>query len=155
LVLVLSVGGVALATSSAPTSDGGVTPYILDNPQNPGGNVACSELGYENSSDRVNYNEGSFDAAFPAGISVSTGGTYVAWTSTFPIGAVIVKGSNAANIYEYIPGSLGDEDLAAPINESGGPAGLSNLTFCWDGEVVEQLCPELEATGLFGLGILD
>jgi len=153
LVLVLAVGGVALATSSQPTSDGGVAPYIFDEAENPGGNVACIELGYENSSARANYTGGNnFDAAFPAGISVTvTNGTYVGWTSTFPIGAVIVKGSNEANIYEY-GGSLGDSGLASPINASGGPAGLSNLTFCWDDQGEEEECPpELQPAGLLGI----
>ena len=154
LVLVLSVGGVALATTSAPTSNGGVVPYILDDAQNPGGNVACSELGYENSSIRANYTGGnSFDNPFPGGISVTvSGGTYVTWSSSFPIGAVVVKGSAAANIYEYAPASLGDSGLASPINESGNPAGLSNLTFCWNGDEVEELCPELPE--FLSLGIL-
>jgi len=153
LVLVLSVGGVALATASAPTSNGGVVPYIFDDAQNPGGNVACSELGYENSSVRANYTGGnSFDNPFPDGISVTvSSGTYVTWSSDFPIGAVIVKGSAAANIYEYAPASLGDSGLASPINASGNPAGLSNLTFCWNGEEPE-LCPELPE--ILPLGIL-
>jgi hypothetical protein len=128
----LLVGAMAVmaATLSSPTSDGGVVPYILKDAQ--GGNVECEQLGYDFSSDRVNYN-GGFDAEFPEGIEVTvTDGTYVAWTSTFPIGAVIVKGGNAANIYEYIPPSLGDSGLASPPNESGDPAGLSNLTFCWN-----------------------
>ncbi|HJR81336.1 MAG TPA: hypothetical protein VJ821_14800, partial [Anaerolineales bacterium] len=101
------------STPSTPVSDGGVTPYILNTP-GPGGNVSCDMLGYAFSSARANYNAGSdsFDAAFPAGITVTvTDGTYVAWTSTFPIGAVIVKGSDDANIYEYIPASLGDSGL--------------------------------------------
>ena len=153
LVLVLAVGGVALATSSQPTSTGGVAPYIFDEAANPGGNVACIELGYENSSARANYTGGnSFAAPFPDGISVTvTNGTYVGWTSTFPIGAVIVKGSNEANIYEY-GGSSGDSGLASPINASGGPAGLSNLTFCWDDQGEEEECPpELQPTGLLGI----
>jgi hypothetical protein len=125
-------------TPSGPTSNGGVKPYIVDDP-GPGGNVTCEQLGYEHSASSGtggnNYNSGSnsFENPWPAGISVTvTGGTYVAWTSTFPIGAVIVKGGNAANIYEYIPPSLGDSGLASPTNSSGDPAGLSNLNFCWN-----------------------
>lgn len=121
-------------TNSSPTSSGGVIPYIVS-PAGPGGNVTCTMLGYANSSARVNYN-GSFDAAFPTGISVTvTGGTYVAWTSTFGIGAVIVKGGNDANVYEYSPTRTSDSGLASPPNSSGNPAGLSNLTFCWNGPI--------------------
>lgn len=113
-----------------------VTPYIVANP-GPGGNVTCAQLGYEKSSARANYNSGSgtFDRAFPTGINVTVkSGIYVDWTSTFGIGAVIVKGGNAANIYEYMPQKREDEGLASPPNASGGPAGLSNLTFCWNPE---------------------
>jgi hypothetical protein len=121
------------ATASSPTSGNGITPYIVDEP-GPGGNVTCEQLGYELSSARVNYEDGSFDATFPAGIEVSTDGKYVSWASSFGIGAVIVKGSNNANVYEYFPQSKGDYGLASPVNASGNPADLSNLTFCWNPE---------------------
>jgi hypothetical protein len=122
-------------TASTPTSTGGVVPNIVD-PAGPGGNVECSALGYTYSSARSNYGSGGFDAAFPTGISVTvTSGTYVAWTSTFDIGAVIVKGGPAANVYEYSPPATSDSGLASPPNASGGFAGLSNLTFCWNGPI--------------------
>jgi hypothetical protein len=57
------------------------------------------------------------------------------WSSTLPIDAVIVKGSNAANVYEYNPESIGDTNLVTPINPSGGYAGLSHVNFCYDYEV--------------------
>jgi len=44
---------------------------------------------------------------------------------------VIVKGGNDANVYYYDEGSYGDVDLASPVNASGKPAGLSNLSFCF------------------------
>lgn len=133
------------AVASGPVSDGGVTPYIVDEP-GPGGNVTCEQIGFEYGSERVNFGSGGFDASFPAGITVEvTEGTFVDWTSTFGIGAVIVKGSAAANVYEYDPASLGDGGLAAPLNASGGPAGLSNLTFCWD-EIPQEEEPELEVS---------
>ena len=139
LALLVSVIGVALAwttVQSLPVSNGGIIPYnIIPAPEDkfPGGNVECWQLGYDFGSARANYTGGGFDAYFPAGVSVTvTDGTYVAWTSTFPVGAVIVKGSNAANIYEYSGGSYGDSGLASPINASDGSAGLSNLTFCWN-----------------------
>jgi hypothetical protein len=99
-----------------------------------GGNVTCAELGYQFSSARVNYNDGAFDAAFPAGISVYTDGTYVSWTSTFGIGAVIVKGGPDANVYAYNPQAYSGSGLHSPVNASGKPAGLSNITFCWNPE---------------------
>ncbi len=58
------------------------------------------------------------------------------WTSTFPILAVIVKGSSAANVYYYTPdGALADTGLITPNNSSGSPAGLSHVVFCWNGPV--------------------
>jgi len=134
---------VALSGSlNEPTSDAGVTPYIIPG-ENQGGNRTCAEVGaaffgdvnyFEFSSDRSNYVDGAFGPALPAGISVVTDGTYVDWASTFGVGAVIVKGSNDANVYVYYPQAKSDSGLAAPPNASGGPAGLSNITFCWNPE---------------------
>ena len=136
-VAALGVAGVATSAHvagapSAPVSDGGVRPYIVANP-GPGGNVTCAQLGYTESSGRMNFGGGAFAPPPPAGITVDvTQGTFVEWSATFEIDAVIVKGSNQANVYEYEPPSMGDSGLAAPPNSSGQPAGLSNLTFCWN-----------------------
>ena len=136
-------------TTSAPTSTGGVTPVIVPGANN-GGNRTCAEVGlalygdanyFQFSSDQVSYESGAFTGSFPAGLSVSTDGTYVTWTSTFKIGAAIVKGGNASNVYAYAPQSMGDSGLAAPPNANGKPAGLGNLTFCWNPEpVAGQWC---------------
>ena len=126
--------GLAVSPSpSSPVSDGGVTPTIPASTT--GGNVTCEELGYGASSGRINFtDDDAFTAAFASqGMNVTVSdGTYVAWDSEHLVGAVIVKGGPAANVYAYPAGSLGDEDLASPVNASGGPAGLSNLTICWD-----------------------
>lgn len=138
------------ATASQPTSDGGITPYIIPGGSS-GGNRTCSEVGftffgnatyYSCSSARVNFNDGSFEGGFEdiSGnegcssniIGATTDGTYVSWTSSTGMGAAIVKGSNDANIYVYEPQSTSDSGLASPLNASGQPAGLSNLTFCWN-----------------------
>jgi hypothetical protein len=127
-------------TPSTPGSDAGVTPVIVDS-NNQGGNVTCAEIGtFELSSERVNYEGGAFDKAFPAGFEVTvTDGKYVSWSYTAPdmnscLGdvAVIVKGSAAANVYYYEGGVTSDSGLASPVNASGGSAGLSNLTFCFN-----------------------
>lgn len=133
-------------TASTPISVGGTTPYIISG-ENSGGNRTCSEVGlayfndsnyYASSSTRVNYN-GSFDSSFPAGLDITvTDGTYVAFNSTFAIGAAIVKGNNDANIYVYEPQVTSDSGLASPVNNGGQTAGLSNLTFCWN----PQACVE-------------
>jgi hypothetical protein len=130
-----------LGTASTPISDGGVTPYIIPG-ANPGGNRTCLEVShafgldpFEFSSDRVNYNDGSFDVAFPVGLSVTvTDGVYVSFTYTsdeYCVGAVIVKGGADANVYVYENGTTGDSGLASPVNPNNGSAGLSNITFCF------------------------
>ncbi|MFC0261479.1 immunoglobulin domain-containing protein [Fontibacter flavus] len=107
---------------------------------NNGGNVDCDDLDetYAESSGRNNYNDGAFDEKWPEGLEVEVvDGTYVTWSYTAPKGyclermAVIVKGGSAANVYEYKSGIKNDDGLAAPVNASGKPAGLSNLTFCF------------------------
>lgn len=147
---VVGIGAAAQAvdgTASQPVSDGGVTPYLIDG-ANSGGNIGCSEVGqaffgdpnyYEfeapsggtGGNDYVSGND--FAQPWPAGLTVTvTDGKYVAFNSTFAIGAVIVKGSNDANNYVYVPQESADSGLASPINASGNPAGLSNLRFCWN-----------------------
>jgi hypothetical protein len=57
------------------------------------------------------------------------------WTSNIGVDQVIAKGGNTANIYTYDPPaeSTGDTGLHAPANASGKFAGLSHISFCYDG----------------------
>ncbi len=141
--------GLSLPVSNGP--DGvpggieGITPEIIDGSGN-GGNRTCAEVAlwfgteFDWCGDRINYSDGQFDNSFPDGLNVIvTVGTYVAFEipdyirigdKYYNVGAVIVKGSNEANVYYYPDGSFGDSGLAAPVNASGMPAGLSNLAFC-------------------------
>jgi len=130
---------------SSPVSDGEIVPEIIDGSNN-GGNRTCAEVAewfgteFHYCGDRINYSNGQFDTAFPDGLKVTvTDGTYVAFEVMdyimiadryYKVGAVIVKGSNKANVYWYPDGSYGDSGLAAPVNASGKPSGLSNITFC-------------------------
>lgn len=149
----LFASGAALAqgTPSTPISDEGVTPYIIPG-ANPGGNRTCAEVGfaffgnatyYQCWSARSNFGGGVFSEEFGdiSGnlncdrnvIEVDTDGTYVSFTaSPDGVGAAIVKGSSDANVYVYEPQAASDSGLASPPNPSGEPAGLSNLTFCWN-----------------------
>ena len=135
------------ATATAASSTESVTPVIIPGANN-GGNRTCAEVAayfglpddYFLCGDRVDYNGGVFAGNFPDGVLVDvTHGTYVDFELDAPIqigdkfyvvGAVIVKGGNAANVYFYPDGSMGDSGLTAPVNASGKAAGLSNLTFC-------------------------
>jgi hypothetical protein len=141
------------ATASTPISRLAlVEPVIIDGsgPGAQGGNRTCADVGahfgvtFEFSSDRINYQGGAFDAAFPAGLSVSTDGTFVSFSSSFAIGAVIVKGGPDANVYYYDPAVFEDTGLSSP--DTPGPvsnvAGLSNITFCWNGTPDDE--PELD-----------
>jgi hypothetical protein len=108
-----------------------------------GGNLTCADVGdYEFSSGRIEYVDGAFTAPFPAGLNVFvTGNTSVSFTSSFGIGAVIVKGGNAANVYPYDPQVKAGSGLTAPNNPNGKPADVGNVTFCWNPEPQpEQWC---------------
>jgi hypothetical protein len=125
-----------------------VTPYIIPGDNN-GGNRTCAEVeaafslpaGYLKCGEKIDFNNGSFAGSFPEGLTVTvTDGTYVTFElkdcieidgKFFKVGAVIVKGGNAANVYYYEGGSYGDTGLASPANKNGKPAGLSNLSFCF------------------------
>lgn len=139
LLLGMTTASMAQGIASSPTSNGGVTPYIIGK-----GNQTCEDVGmFKCSSARVNYTSGSFDDDFgdvtgnlncddnKIAVTVTTD-TFVKWTASSGVGAVIVKGGPDANVYEYDPQRLGDSGLASPPNSSGKPAGLSNLTFCWN-----------------------
>jgi hypothetical protein len=90
---------------------------------------------YDNNGDK------EFNGVFPLNVTVD--GVFVSFSTDggnciqigdkyYKVGAVIVKGSAAPNVYYYGPdGTLEDSGLASPINASGSPAGLSNLTFCF------------------------
>jgi len=60
-------------------------------------------------------------------------GTKFDWEAFYAIGAVIVKGGTAANIYGYDPPAKSDTDLYAPDNPANAkPFGVSHVTFCWN-----------------------
>jgi hypothetical protein len=110
----------------------GIIPYYN------GGNGTCGEDFISIKADYVN---GKFifespATGWPEGLSVTViNGTYVSFTlsptSPFCVAAVIVKGGNGNNKFVYNDPTLSDNELSAPINPSGKPAELSNLTFCF------------------------
>jgi hypothetical protein len=115
----------------------------------PGGNVDCSQLNFSElatTTGRNNYipSTDSFENSWPAGLLVKVvddkfvsfqidGAINLGDGKCYKIGAVIVKGGNASNVYNYtdINGATMDKGLIAPNNSSGNPADLSNLTFCF------------------------
>lgn len=130
-------------TVSTPVSDlEEVTPYMIPG-VNRGGNRTCAEVelewGLEEGTflcgEKVDWDGDGFASDFPIGLTVWVDDIYVGFemnqcividNTPYMVGAVIVKGSNAANVYYYENGILTDEGLAAP----GDKHMVSNLTFC-------------------------
>lgn len=147
--------------TSAPVSDGNVTPYIIAKTGQDGqpifgdrgGNRTCNDVGkaffgnaeyYRCWTDKQDFEDDGFATDFvnvsddpecinDIAVTVSEG-TYVSFSAgPDGIGAAIIKGGSDANVYVYEPQVLSDSGLASPINASGGPAGLSNIGgFCWN-----------------------
>ena len=143
-VSLVALVAVATTTASGPAgavvatgvSDRGVVP--VEYSDGPGGNVECREITQIataadlESSGRIEQQGNGFRGSFPAGLEVTlTSRTFVSWTSTFPIAAVIMKGGRSANVYVYGSPATSDAELASPVGPSGSPAELSNITFCW------------------------
>lgn len=131
---------------SGPATPAGVMPYIIPG-ANQGGNRTCAEVGlffkddpayFDYCGDRVDF--GKFAGGFPEGLNVTSDGKTLSFKADecimigdkfYMVGAVIVKGGPAANVYFYEEGTLEDNNLTAPVNASGKPAGISNVTFCF------------------------
>lgn len=72
-------------------------------------------------------------------------GILYSWSTVLPIDAVVIKGAQFANAYIYDPeatgggsisaGEDGPGDMVAPENSSGGAAGISHISFCYDREL--------------------
>jgi hypothetical protein len=139
------------------TSDGGVVPIVIVG-DNPGGNVTCAEVGeFDNCSERVDY--GYFDTGFPEDLTVTSDGETLCFEADgsimigdkyYKVGAVIVKGGSAADVYIYDGGTLSDCGLTAPKNASGKPAGISNVTFCFIIECEEEPDLVIAFKGFYG-----
>jgi hypothetical protein len=122
------------------TPNGNSTFAIANN----GGNVTCDEVAlatgcsFENTSERIDYFGGTGGTYGP--ITWTTDGTYVTWSSAFPVKiAIIIKGGPNANVYSdcsACKSGSGSIPLSAPLNpKTGKPYGLSNITFCY------SICP--------------
>lgn len=100
------------------------------------GNPTCADLGLIGYSEKFDPpNSGTHSLGTSDSVTMTTDGTYVDWSATIGIDAVIVKGGSNANVYFYNE-STGDTQLASPINPNTGvPYGLSHVDFCYDWEV--------------------
>jgi len=80
------------------------------------------------------------DEGVTVNVSISSDGVYLTWSSDYPIHKVVLKGGNGANIYDYgSDGSCGDQCLVSPNNNSGDPAEISHIDFCFTRPQVD--CP--------------
>jgi len=127
----------------------GAIPYMIPG-ENKGGNRTCAEaaaaselifdepLVFSECGNKVDYEDDHFASGFPAGLNVwihdeyhvafdITGGCVKIGDEFYKVGAVIVKGSNQANVYYYEEGASFDMGLAAP----GDKHMVSNITFCF------------------------
>jgi len=116
------------------------------------GNQTCEEVapGIEFlplSGDRINYNQADghfysedgtlWDSMWPYGLFVTVDPLNGSVSFSLPenssvcVANVIVKGGNGANVYAYNPAVKYDAGLVPPVNASGTPAALSNITFCF------------------------
>ncbi|HYI20184.1 MAG TPA: hypothetical protein VD836_15815 [Solirubrobacteraceae bacterium] len=100
-------------------------------PQLVPGNPNCASLGLTTI---TKFDPVTQSSATQAGITVTrTGSGTFDWSSSVAVDAVIVKGGNAANVYQYPYDFFADTGLITPDNASGGPAGISHIEFCTDG----------------------
>lgn len=65
----------------------------------------------------------------------------LSWSSNFPIYAVIVKGGDAFNLYQYDPSVRADTNLVSPTNESGQPADVSHVSIVYNPEEIPSVTP--------------
>ncbi|HEX8205138.1 MAG TPA: hypothetical protein VF587_03665 [Solirubrobacteraceae bacterium] len=123
-----AVLGALLAAMALPAgaSAASVAPeHYVDNPK-------CEELGAgwtsilkDDGANGGHFSENGYD------IDIDINGLSFDWTSSKAVDAVIVKGGEDGNVYKYVPGSLGDTDLVAPVNPNNQTTfGLSHIEFC-------------------------
>ena len=134
-VALLAIGATAVLAAS-------VSPVLVDPWQSGNAAFECAQInGYDYGYKIDSWNNsisGPFVALFGDGhtntITISNNnGTSFDWSATNSIGAVIVKGGPAANVFSYIPQVFSDTNLYAPTNPNNNqPYGISHVTFCWD-----------------------
>ena len=130
MITILSLG--AGAASVEPTL---VDPWQSGDAASECGQVACCDSDFHYKFD--NWGDVTYDGPYtvdgPTTITISNNNGYsFDWTSEWPVSCVIVKGSNAANVYCYDTPVYGDTDMLAPVNASGNNAAVSHATFCYN-----------------------
>jgi hypothetical protein len=96
-----------------------------------GGNPDCTDIGCTDDSYVINPpTPGTYDIGNGHSITlVVHSQSNIDWSSDELIHCVIVKGGDAAYVYEYPQGATHDEGLSPPANQ-GGNYGFSHIWFC-------------------------
>ena len=109
------------------------------------GNPDCVDLGFDFGFKPQPEPPPSGTYPFPDGIhelELVTDGTFVDWTSTLSLDAVIVKGGNeGANVYYYSPEETSDTGLHTPTQQA-----ISHIEVCYDYELDVEKDAETEFT---------
>lgn len=137
LALVLVFTGMAMAASVEPTL---VDPWQSGDAAFECGQVAGCESDFHFKFD--NWGDVTYDGPYTVDggnvITISNNDGYsFDWTSEWPVVCVIVKGSNAANVYCYDEPVYSDTGMFAPtkVDKDGNPVGtyaISHATFCYN-----------------------
>ena len=157
LALMLIVVLPAMAASVTPTI-GGVRWF-------PGGGAGaeCAQVGQYMYSYKIDnwldQMDGEYIASFmdshTNAITIANSNAYnFDWSATSSIGAVIVKASTTALVYNYSPQVLGDTNLYSPVNlKNKKPYAISHVTFCWNPD--ENMCYQKETAWADGTRYVD
>lgn len=126
LILLLAVSLIGTLPLQAAPAAAPAPELVQGNPscEDRGLITAYSGMGTGDQSFSVNSTTYKVNWSRPNGYTVN-------FSSTYPLRAVIVKASNAANVYNYSGGTTGDSGLVTPVNASGGNAELSHISFCY------------------------
>ena len=146
-------GGGCYAGAGTPISDDGIVPELWED------NPSCEDLGFgygfkiEGQGAAAYTGEFTFtsdDGILTGGapedssnsVTLSSDGTYLAFTSTLPLDAVFMKAGPGGNAYVYDPEDSHDSGLAGPNAASA----LSHVEFCYDYELTAEKTANAEYT---------
>ena len=130
---IVSAAAPASAETPTPASDAGIVPVPI------AGNPTCSglsgdlELKADNNPETGQFSNGELTVDIVVNADNS-----LDWVSNIGLDSVFVKGGNSGNWYVYDPPGperTSDGGLFSPDNASGGPAGISHISFCYDLEL--------------------
>lgn len=133
--------------ATPPSTIAGVTPTLVVG-DNPGGNVTCDEVdagAFQWVSERTDRAGDQFSVPISDGltqvgnvvVTVNPDTKEISFESTIGIEVAIVKGSDAANVYDYRPTPVTvDAGLLAPLNRGAQLSDLSNITFCTNPQTI-------------------